>query len=232
MSRIAAPQCLTWAIDDDAPAPRELPRREQQLHPHRAPAHRRLAVDEDDLSDAESIIDVITPKEMDWAISYSDVFDHVCLGVTGAELTTPTDLRPFTSVYKSLRTTQTASCCGRCRPRRTSRTQCCTGCLPEFEQLAAEHVVIVAGVLSTWSERRDWVHKMSNHADAGIPHYWRVSWDKVGALIIEDYALTGGSRSYTHIGTAHRDTGSAAVTVTVPFPAEILWKDLEAAPPV
>ncbi|WP_433242537.1 phage major capsid family protein [Actinomadura nitritigenes] len=69
----------------------------------------RFTVDEDDLSDAESIIDVITSKEMDWAISYSDVFDHACLGVTGAESNAPADLRPFTSVYKSLRTAQTAN---------------------------------------------------------------------------------------------------------------------------
>ena len=69
----------------------------------------RFTVDEDDLSDAESIIDGITSKEMDWAISYSDVFDHACLGGIGAESNAPTDLRPLTSVCKNLRTAQTAN---------------------------------------------------------------------------------------------------------------------------
>lgn len=105
-------------------------------------------------------------------------------------------------------------------------------CLPEFEQLAAEHVLIVAEVLSTWSERRDRVHKMSDYADAGIPHYWLVSFDKVGALVIERYALVGGVKPYMHIGTAHRDMGPVAVHVTDPFPIEVLWADLEVAPSV
>ncbi|MCW2918718.1 MAG: Uma2 family endonuclease [Actinomycetia bacterium] len=103
-------------------------------------------------------------------------------------------------------------------------------CIPEFEQLAAQHVLIAVEVLSTWSERRDRVHKMSDYADAGIPHYWLVRFDKVGALTIERYALTGGSKPYTHIGTTHRDMGKVAVNVTDPFPVEILWEDLETSP--
>jgi Uma2 family endonuclease len=105
-------------------------------------------------------------------------------------------------------------------------------CLPEFEQLAAEHCLIVAEVLSTWSGRRDRVHKMGDYADAGIPHYWLVEFDKVGALIIERYALLGGTRHYTHMGTTHRDMGPVAVTVSDPFPIEILWEHLEIAPQV
>ncbi|WP_433600614.1 Uma2 family endonuclease [Nocardia sp. CA-135953] len=105
-------------------------------------------------------------------------------------------------------------------------------CLPEYEQLAAEHCVIVAEVLSTWSVRRDRVHKMSDYADAGVPHYWLISFDKVGALTIERYALSGRKGRYTHIGTTHRDMGPVAVSLTDPFPLEILWQDLEVAPPV
>jgi len=105
-------------------------------------------------------------------------------------------------------------------------------CIPEYEQLAAEHCVIVAEVLSTWSVRRDRVHKMSDYADAGIPHYWLVNFDKVGALTIERYALSGGKGRYTHIGTTHRDMGPVAVSLTDPFPLEILWQNLEVAPPV
>ncbi|WP_327092367.1 Uma2 family endonuclease [Nonomuraea sp. NBC_01738] len=105
-------------------------------------------------------------------------------------------------------------------------------CLPEFEQLAAEHVVIVVEVLSTWSERRDRVHKMADYADAGNPHYWLVSFDKVGAVSIERYALIGGAKPYVHIGTTHRDMGPEAVNVTLPFPIRLLWSDLEVAPQV
>jgi hypothetical protein len=55
-------------------------------------------------------------------------------------------------------------------------------CIPETEQLSAGDVPVAAEVLSTWSGRRDRVHTMSDHADAGRPHYWLVSLDKVGAV--------------------------------------------------
>lgn len=105
-------------------------------------------------------------------------------------------------------------------------------CIPDEEQLAAEHVLVAAEVLSTWSGRRDRVHKMSDYADAGIPHYWLVSFDKVGAVAIERYALAGGVGRYVHIGTSHRDMGLTAVSISAPFPVEILWADLEVAPQV
>ncbi|MFE3445428.1 Uma2 family endonuclease [Nocardia sp. NPDC059180] len=104
-------------------------------------------------------------------------------------------------------------------------------CLPDYEQLTAAHCLIVVEVLSTWSARRDRVHKMSDYADAGIPHYWLVSFDKVGALTIERYALSGAAGPYTHIGTVHRDMGPVAVDVSDPFPIELVWRDLEIAPP-
>jgi Putative restriction endonuclease len=100
------------------------------------------------------------------------------------------------------------------------------------EQLAAEHVLVAAEVLSTWSGRRDRVHKMSDYADAGIPHYWLVSFDKVGAVTIERYALAGGAGRYVHVGTSHPDMGPTAVNISAPFPVEILWADLEVAPRV
>ncbi|MFB4295653.1 Uma2 family endonuclease [Actinomadura sp. NTSP31] len=103
-------------------------------------------------------------------------------------------------------------------------------CIPDFEQLAAEHVLIAVEVRSPWSERRDRVHKMADYADAGIPHYWLVSFDKVGALSIERYALAGGPGRYAYIGTTHRDMGPVAVTASDPFPIEVLWEHLEVAP--
>jgi Uma2 family endonuclease len=73
-------------------------------------------------------------------------------------------------------------------------------CIPDTEQLAAQHAVIAAEVLSTWSARRDRVHKMSDHADAGIPHYWLVAFDKVGAVTIERHALAGGQGNVSTSG--------------------------------
>lgn len=62
----------------------------------------RFKIDEDDLADAETRMDVIETKGLDWAISYADVFDNACLATTGAENGTTV---PFTSVYRTLRTT-------------------------------------------------------------------------------------------------------------------------------
>lgn len=94
----------------------------------------------------------------------------------------------------------------------------------------AQDVLIAVEVLSTWSGRRDRVHKMSDYADAGIPHYWLVASDKVGAVTIERYALAGGAGRYVHVGTSHRDMGQTAVKISDPFPLEMLWADLEVAP--
>lgn len=62
----------------------------------------RVTIDEDDLADANTRLDVLGTKAIDWAVSYADVFDNACLGVTGVENGTTV---PFTSAYKSLRTT-------------------------------------------------------------------------------------------------------------------------------
>jgi hypothetical protein len=66
----------------------------------------RVTVDEDDLADANTRLDVLGTKALDWAISYADVFDNACLGVTGTENGTTV---PFTSAYKALRTTNSAT---------------------------------------------------------------------------------------------------------------------------
>lgn len=61
-------------------------------------------VDEDDLADADSVIDTVKTKGNDWAISYADHFDNACLATTGAE-NGSTVL--YTSVYKALRSNNT-----------------------------------------------------------------------------------------------------------------------------
>jgi hypothetical protein len=69
----------------------------------------RFSIDEDDLSDVNSRLDTIATKGVDWAISYADCFDNACLGVTAAESGTPSLHRPFTSLYKTVRTTDSSA---------------------------------------------------------------------------------------------------------------------------
>lgn len=60
----------------------------------------RFKIDEDDLADASTRMDVIRTKGLDWAISYADTFDNGCLAVSAAENGTTV---PFTSLYRALR---------------------------------------------------------------------------------------------------------------------------------
>jgi hypothetical protein len=62
----------------------------------------KIEIDEDDLSDAESRMDVLGSKGIDWAISYADTVDNGSLATTGVENGTTV---PFTSAYKTLRST-------------------------------------------------------------------------------------------------------------------------------
>ncbi|WP_236543871.1 Uma2 family endonuclease [Spiractinospora alimapuensis] len=80
--------------------------------------------------------------------------------------------------------------------------------LAEGEELTADHVVIVAEVLSTWSQRRDRVHKMADYADAAISNYWLVHYDRSGVVGIERYALLDPTKPYRHIGTTYRSMTS------------------------
>lgn len=65
----------------------------------------QFVVDEDDLADANTRLDVIKTKGEDWAISYADTYDNACLGVSAAENGTTA---PFVSMYKALRTTDSS----------------------------------------------------------------------------------------------------------------------------
>lgn len=58
-------------------------------------------LDEDDTADAAMIVDTVTKRAADWAVSYATAFDNACLGVTATENGTTA---PFTSVYKAVRT--------------------------------------------------------------------------------------------------------------------------------
>jgi len=61
-------------------------------------------LDEDDTADANMIVDTVSRRAADWAVSYATAFDNACLGVTAAENGTTA---PFTSVYKAIRTADT-----------------------------------------------------------------------------------------------------------------------------
>ena len=63
-------------------------------------------LDEDDTADAAMIVDTVTKRAADWAVSYATAFDNACLGVTATENGTTA---PFTSVYKALKTNDTAA---------------------------------------------------------------------------------------------------------------------------
>lgn len=61
----------------------------------------RFKIDEDDLADASTRMDVIRTKGVDWAISYADTFDNACLAVTATSVNGTTV--PYLSVYAALR---------------------------------------------------------------------------------------------------------------------------------
>lgn len=63
-------------------------------------------LDEDDVADADMIVDTIAARAADWAVSYATALDNACIGVTATENGTTA---PFTSIYKSLRTTDTGT---------------------------------------------------------------------------------------------------------------------------
>jgi HK97 family phage major capsid protein len=63
-------------------------------------------LDEDDVADADMIVDTIAARAADWGVSYATALDNACLGVTATENGTTA---PFTSVYKSMRTNDAAT---------------------------------------------------------------------------------------------------------------------------
>ena len=60
----------------------------------------QFKVDEDDLNDADSVIDTLGTKARDWATSYAVMLDNACIGVTAASNGTT---RPFDSIYRVVR---------------------------------------------------------------------------------------------------------------------------------
>jgi Uma2 family endonuclease len=104
-------------------------------------------------------------------------------------------------------------------------------CREQFETPEAVDAVIVAEVISRWSQSRDRIHKMGEYAKALIPHYLIVQFDERGATILEHYALVGAETSYSRIGITHRDRDIWALNLTTPFEIQIGRQDLEVALP-
>lgn len=61
----------------------------------------QFIVDEDDLADADSVVDTLSTKAADWSKTYAVKFDNACISVTGASANGTTI--PFTSVYATVR---------------------------------------------------------------------------------------------------------------------------------
>lgn len=66
-------------------------------------------LDEDDVADADMIVDVISQRAADWAVSYATALDNACLGVTAASGSANV---PFDSVYKQLKTNGSGAASG------------------------------------------------------------------------------------------------------------------------
>jgi HK97 family phage major capsid protein len=62
-------------------------------------------LDEDDVADADMIVDTIAARAADWGVSYATALDNACFGVTATENGTTA---PFTSIYKAIKTTDSA----------------------------------------------------------------------------------------------------------------------------
>jgi HK97 family phage major capsid protein len=63
---------------------------------------RALSLADEDVKDAESLVDVLNAKKVGWAGSFAKGFDNACLATVGAQGMAAN--RPFTSVYQTVRT--------------------------------------------------------------------------------------------------------------------------------
>ncbi|WP_405708472.1 phage major capsid protein [Streptomyces xanthophaeus] len=66
----------------------------------------QFIVDEDDLSDADSVVNTMKVKSADWATSYAVKFDNSCLAVTATSANGTTV--PFVSAYAAVRANDSA----------------------------------------------------------------------------------------------------------------------------
>ncbi len=66
-----------------------------------------VAIAEEDLRDTATYVSIERAKKLSFATSFAKADDNATLGVSGAESNTASDDRPFTSVYKLVRTSDT-----------------------------------------------------------------------------------------------------------------------------
>jgi Uma2 family endonuclease len=86
---------------------------------------------------------------------------------------------------------------------------------PHRTAYQAADVVLAVEVMSTDSEVRDRERKPQLHAEAGIPHFWRVENDS-GRPIVYTYELDPATKSYVPTGIYHD-----RLKTTVPFDVDI-----------
>lgn len=68
---------------------------------------RAISLAEEDLADSAGLLNVLDTKRIDWATSFAKTFDNACLATNGAQSVAAD--RPFTSVYKAARTTDSGA---------------------------------------------------------------------------------------------------------------------------
>lgn len=100
-------------------------------------------------------------------------------------------------------------------------------CLAEGEQLRAQHVLLIAEIVSPGSETTDTVDKFGEYAKAGIGHYWLIRLDRSGVAAIERYRLDRATGIYKHVGTLMKDEPGEPPALANPIPMTIDWASLE-----
>ncbi|MFC9972172.1 Uma2 family endonuclease [Spirillospora sp. NPDC127200] len=95
------------------------------------------------------------------------------------------------------------------------------------ERLRAEHALLVVEIVSPGSETQDTADKLTEYAQAGIPHYWIVRLDGGGVSVVQRYQLDRAAMLYKHTGTFMKDEAGDPPRVANPIPMEIDWAELE-----
>ncbi|QCX82938.1 hypothetical protein C9F11_46955 (plasmid) [Streptomyces sp. YIM 121038] len=80
----------------------------------------------------------------------------------------------------------------------------------------AEHVLLVAEVVSPGSETTDRIVKTDQYAKAGIAFYWRIEQAATGVPLVYTYVLDPAAQAYRE-----GDMFTGAVKAVAPFPVEV-----------
>lgn len=87
---------------------------------------------------------------------------------------------------------------------------------PDAKHLLPDQVCVVVEVVSPSSQRRDYLAKMHDYAQAGIPHYWIV--DRRDGTTVTCYRNTPGHTYMQYAAAA----GTETLVVSEPFPFTVV----------